>query len=116
MKQLRRWIAPLVVVLVAGCATFSPPKTPQEAINQANLVITAIAQQVGDNLTNKVMTHDEAAAAIAKLRPLAAGIDEAQALLANGQAMAAGDKAKIVNQLLLSLQREVAAKAREAQQ
>ena len=101
----------LVVLLAMGCV--SVPKTPQEAINNANLVITAVAQQTRDNITNNVMLPAEGQDVFDKLVEYGALVDEAEVLLAAGQDALAMSKARIVERLLISLQQKVAKKARQ---
>lgn len=112
MKALKSFFISAALALgLVGCAT--PAASPQEAINQANLLITAITQQIGENYDNKVLTRDEALAYQAKVKAFVADVNEAQRLLDDGQDVLAGDKARIVERLLISLQREIAQKARE---
>lgn len=107
------WLAIVTAFMVTACATLDTPKTPQEAIDKTNIVLIAAANNVRDNVKSGVMTRDEALAAMAKLKELAAMTDEAQGLLDQGLAIQAQDKVKLVNTLLTSLQREIAQKARE---
>lgn len=107
-------LAVLAGVLVTGCATLEPPKSPQDAINKANILLIATASTVRDNVRDGIMTKAEGSKAIARVERLAKNVDEAQHLLNEGLELQAQDKIKLVNTLLTSLQREIAQKAREA--
>ncbi len=109
------WAAAIFALALGACATVEAPKTPQQAIDQTNVVLVAAAIQVRDNLAAKIMTKPEAQSALTRVKELAVMTDEAQRLLDKGLAIEAQDKVKLVNTLLTSLQREIAQKARETQ-
>lgn len=111
MKLYQFWHIALLLLL-AACTTVVP-KTPQEAINEANIYLNATAQQIGENVKNGVMTKAEAQDALDKVKTYRDQVDIAQTLLDQGNAAAAMDKAKIVRSLVIALHREVAKRARE---
>ena len=99
-------------LLIAACAAFQAPKTPAEAVDQANIVLTATAQQVADNVRAGVMTGAEGASVLAQVKQYAGVVDEARGLLGAGDVTGAENRLRLVNTAILALHKRVAAKAR----
>jgi soluble cytochrome b562 len=103
----------LVLLYTLGCANpIVAPKSPQEAINEANVYLTATANVIKQNAEDKVYTKDEAQRYLDKVRDLAKQVDNAQALVTAGLPNAK-DQAELVRALIIALHREVAARARK---
>lgn len=101
------------VVFIAGCAAVEMPTDAQSWINEGRVTNVAIAQAVLDNVNNEIMTPAEGQAVLDKVKEYVKALDEAQKLLDTGLALQAEDKAKLVNNLITSLHREVSKKARQ---
>lgn len=103
----------LVLLYTLGCANpVVAPKTPQEAINEANVTLTATANVIAQNVKDGIYTKDEGNRYLGKVRELADKVDAAQKLVNAGLPDAA-KQAEIVRSLILALHREVAARARQ---
>lgn len=83
----------------------------QASINEANILITATANVVVENVKAGIMTKAEGQGYVNKLREFANRVDDAQALVNSGLPDAQS-QAELVHRLVLALHREVAAKAR----
>lgn len=107
----------LFALFLAGCAAFTPPKvsTPQDAINEANVLLTAIAKQATDNFNSGVMTLEEKDKAVAEVKQYAAKVDSARKLLDAGNPLEAKNQVQLLNTAILALQKRVAEKARKPQ-
>jgi hypothetical protein len=102
----------MIAITMIGCQSFQAPRTPQDAVNQANIVITATAKTVADNVRAGVMTIAERDVAVAELRKYAVTVHDAQLLIATGHELDAANEVKLLNTALLALQKRVADKAR----
>jgi len=108
MKALK--FLPFVLLLTA-CVHLQV-KSPQDAINEANVVLTATAQLVKENVTNGVMTKEEGKSVLDEVKKYSVQVDSAQALLLAGNPLEAQNQIKLLNSAILSLQKRVAEKAR----
>jgi hypothetical protein len=97
------------LLLLAACTTLSP-KSPQDSINEANVVLTASYKQLGENVKNKVTTKEEAQKVLSELDKLSKGVDDAQILLRAGNPLQAENQIKLLNSALISLQKKLAEK------
>lgn len=84
----------------------------QGAINEANVALVATANVIAQNATDGTMAKADAQAALDRVRALSRQVDDAQALLKSGAVLDAKSKADIASRLILTLHKEVAAKAR----
>lgn len=84
----------------------------QGAINEANVALVATANVIAQNATDGTMAKADAQAALDRVRALARQVDDAQVLLKSGAVLDAKSKADIASRLILTLHKEVAAKAR----
>lgn len=102
-----------ILAMIPGCANpLVAPKTPQEAINEANVYLTATANVIKQNVEDKIYTKDEAQKYLNKVRELSKKVDDAQVLVRAGLPDAK-DQAELVRSLIIALHREVAARARK---
>src|SRR5688500_16090695 len=113
------------MLAVAGCAVTGTGSLPvsqqlspvaqqaQTAINEANVLLNAVAQVIGANVQEKIYTKEEAQQKLDLVKAYGRDVDRAQALLDSGEALAAKDKAELAMRLLTVLQRQVAAQARK---
>lgn len=113
------------MLAVAGCAVTGTGSLPvsqqlspvaqqaQTAINEANVLLNAVAQVIGANVQEKIYTKEEAQQKLDLVKSYGRDVDRAQALLDSGEALAAKDKAELAMRLLTVLQRQVAAQARK---
>jgi hypothetical protein len=85
----------------------------QTSINEANVLLNAMAQVIGANVQEKIYTREEGQKKLDQVRAYGSEVDRAQALLDRGEVLAAKDKAELAMRLLTILQREVAAQARK---
>jgi soluble cytochrome b562 len=106
-------LAALAVLLTACANQVVVPKSPQEAINEANVTLTATASVIAQNVKDKIYTKEEGQKYIAKVRELAGKVDDAQKLVSAGLPDAA-KQAEIVRSLILALHKEVASRARKS--
>lgn len=121
----------VVVVSVSGCSgaggflrTAEPIAVPtslpeagkaaQQAINEANIALTAAYRVIGDNAEAGVWTKGQAQGYMDKVNGYSGQVDEAQAALDRGMWATAASQAALVNQLILALSKEVASQARKA--
>lgn len=97
-----------------GVSETLPPQlqTAQATINETNILLTATANVVAQNLKDGVYTKAEAQSYLDKVKSLASQVDTAQALIRVGD-MTAMDKTKLIQQAVVVLHREVAARARK---
>jgi soluble cytochrome b562 len=108
------FLALIILSAIPGCANpVTVPQSPQEAINEANITLTAAANVIASNVRDKVFTREEGQQYIDKVRDLAKKVDDAQKLVDSGLPDAA-KQAEIVRSLILALHREVAARARKS--
>lgn len=124
--------AALVVLLSAGCGTLGqlfgpgePPKVDQtlsepaqaaqSAINEANLMIAAAANVIGNNAAAGIMTKAEAQQALDEVKRLREQARSAQAVLDLGDIGNAQTQAALINQLAAALHARVAKQARSPQ-
>ena len=111
MKQYQ-WLY-LLFALLVGCVTAPKLDKPQDVINEANILLTAIAKQATENFTSGVMTLEEKDKVVSEVRQYAKKVDEAQALLGAGNPLEAKNRVQLLNTAILSLQKRVAAKVRQ---
>ena len=100
------------LVLLASCSTFTATKTPQGVIDEANVMIVAAANQIGEYMANGILTAQEAQSELDKVKKARADIKDAQKLLDDGSAILARNKAELTQRLLLELQKKLAARNR----
>jgi uncharacterized protein YceK len=113
----------VLTLLLAGCQTLHEAKVPttaaeaqqeaRKAVDEAYLTIIAIARVVRANLQAGVYTQAQADAYQAKLASMLTQVTEAEDWVKRGLPDAA-QRAKLLNRLLVELQKEVAAKARQS--
>lgn len=112
-------------VALGSCAVFTPPGTipvsqalspaaqaVQASVNEMNVLLTAAANVVAQNVGDGIVSKEEARQQITKIKSYAQTVDQAQALLRSGDAIAAKNKVDLVRGLVVSIHREVAARAR----
>lgn len=85
----------------------------QRAINETNVLITASANVLGQNLKDGVMTKVEVDLYAAQLRQMATQTDRAQDLLRLGDVSSSKTQAELIQKAITALHKEVAAKARK---
>jgi hypothetical protein len=116
----------LALALLAGCAMFTQPGTvpvseklspaaqsAQTAINEANILLTAAANVIAQNVVDGISTKDEGQKQIDQVRTYATQVDRAQKLLESGDIVSARNQAELAQKLIATLHREVAARARK---
>ena len=122
MRHIGVPLVVLVLTLTVGCAGLGfglptePPRTPQDYINEGNILLTAIAKTVTSNVNAGTMTPAERDSVMDDWRKFTSDIDAAQTLLDSGKATEAQQRARIINQAIKALHKKVAAKAKEAMQ
>ena len=85
-----------------------PAQKAQKAINEANILLTALKKTIADKVTAGAATPDEAQDALNKTREYDAKVDAAQRLLDLGDPANAYNQAALVNRLLADLQAKLA--------
>lgn len=116
----------LALSLLAGCAMFTQPgtipvsqqlspaaQTAQTAINEANILLTAAANVIAQNVVDGISTKAEGQKQLDQVRTYAAQVDRAKRLLDSGDIVAAKDQAELASKLIVALHREVASRARK---
>ena len=118
--------AVLGVSLAAGCAQlgFSPTGTIpvdktlspqaqaiQTTINEGNVLATAVAKVAKDDFDGGIITSAEKDAVVIQLRKAREGLSTAQTLLRGGNLADAKSRADFEKSLILTLQKQLAAKA-----
>lgn len=93
----------------------APAQEVQKMINEANILITASANVVAQNLKDGVMTQAENDSYAVQLRQIAAKVDSAQSLLRLGDFTNARSQAETMQRAISALHREVASRARRPQ-
>jgi soluble cytochrome b562 len=129
MKTLLAVIA--LAAMIGGCGLMGPgglfpstdiPVSPtlspaaqaaQKAINEANVTLAATANVIAQNVTDGIWTKPEAQSYLDKVKDFAKKTDAAQVLLNGGDILNAKNQAELLKSLILTLHREVAAKARK---
>lgn len=107
-----RYLATIVLFLAALVACTTPQvKSPQDAINEANVTLTAVANVIAQNVKDGIFTKDEAQKYLDQVKDLARKVDTAQALIRAGDPKGA-EQAELLRTLIVALHREVAARAR----
>lgn len=114
------------VLLLTSCAMFTQPGTvpvseklspaaqaAQTTINEANILLTAAANVIAQNVVDGISTKDEGQKQIDQVRTYAAQVDRAQKLLESGDIVSAKNQAELAQKLIVTLHREVAARARK---
>ena len=112
--KLSNLIIGCMTIILSGCVSMETPKDAQGWINEGRVTLIATANLVSDNVKGDIMTPSEGQVVLNKVREYSKVLDDAQKLLDTGFANESIDKAKLVNTLITSLHKEVAAKAREA--
>lgn len=124
--MIRFLIALAAAALLAGCGTmFTPAGTlpvseklspaaqvAQTAINEANIVLHAVAKVIGQNVVDGITPKAEGQKQIDQVRAYAAEVDRAQKMLDAGDVLGAKSKAELTQKLIVALHREVAQRAR----
>ena len=126
MKQL---ILALVLAVLPACAFVGPvePVAPiavpttlpaagkqaQNAINEANIDLTAAASVINANIKDAIWTKAQAQAYLDKVRDYSKRVDRAQEAVRLGDFGSAKGQVEAVRSLILILHREVAAQARK---
>jgi hypothetical protein len=123
-----KFLAALLICLsLAGCETlFQKADTPvsktlhpiaqeaQSAINEANILITATANVIGENVKAGITPKDEAATQLSKLRDYAKQVDRAQeAVRLGGDLADVKTQTELIRKALIAFHKEVASKARK---
>lgn len=116
MRNLKLWTVYYLLFLLTACATVQVPQTPQEVINEANIYLTATAQQVTANVKDRLVTHKEAQGQIDDVKRYREQLDNAQKLLDAGDITNAKTQADILHAAVLSLRQRVFAKRTGATQ
>lgn len=112
----------LLAIFLTGCEAMAPKKAnipvseklsepaqkAQTAINEANILLTALKKTIADKVTAGAATPDEAQDALNKTREYDAKVDAAQRLLDLGDPANAYNQAALVNRLLADLQAKLA--------
>jgi hypothetical protein len=111
--NLYYFVALLIILSMMGCAT-TVPKTPQQIINDAKVQVAISYKQARERFENNISTKQEFSDEIKKIDGYKAKVNESQKLLDQGFAVLARDKAALVNQLVITLQRELAQRARRS--
>lgn len=91
----------------------SAAEQAQNAVNEANLGLTAAANVIAANVKDRIWTKQQAQPYLDKVKDYARQVDRAQELIRLGQFDSARTQAEAVRALIVVLHREVAAKARE---
>ena len=99
------------LLALAGCATQPELNTPQGVVNEARVMVIAVADMVKEQNASGLMADAEAQSFLNRAKELDRQADEAQALIDLGK----GDltNANIIRAALFALQREVAKRAAE---
>lgn len=115
-----------LILALTGCALFSPPGTipvsqslsvpaqaAQSAINEANAILIAFNNTVGQQKVDGVITAAERDAYLDKSDAYGEQLDRAQKSLRTGDVVTAKNQAELVKTLVTTLHKAVAAKARQ---
>ena len=111
--KLSKIIIAAMLILLSGCASMEVPKDAQGWISEGRVTLIATANLIADNVKADIMTPAEGQKVLNSVKEYSKVLDDAQKLLDTGFANESIDKAKLVNSLITSLHKEVAAKARE---
>ena len=127
MNKMRNLIAGIgitVATALAGCSAFAPAAIPvnqtlsqpaqqaQQALNEANIALTAAYSVLAQNMTDGIYTKAEGQSYLDRLNQMADQTDKAQAALKNGDILGAKTQAELLSKAIVALHREIAAKAR----
>jgi len=124
------FLIPLLAML-AGCPSMTQPlHAPVEAtaespaqkatrlahasIDEANAALTAFNVTIGNNAAAGIWTKAQAQEALDQSKELGKGLDVAREAMRLGDITSAATQAELVKKLLITLQRKVAEKARDA--
>ena len=112
-------------IALGACSGFTPTSLPisqnlpqaaqtaQKAINEANVALAAAANVLTQQVTDGILTKQEAQAYLDRLKGYAKQVDGSKELLAKGLILDAKKEAELVAKLIIALHREVAARARK---
>ena len=113
-----------LALLLPGCALFGPVEpvstraltTPaeqaQNAVNEANLSLTAAANVIAQNVKDGIWTKEQGRTYLDKVKNYAKQVDRAQELVKLGEFGQGKTQAEAVKALIIVLHREAAAAAR----
>lgn len=94
--------------------TLSPAaQTVQNALNEANVTLTAAANVVAQNVAEGIYTKPQGQSYVAKIKDFAKQVDAAQVLLQNGDILNADKQAQVLSKLIIALHKEVATRSRQ---
>ena len=126
MKTLKLLLLSLVFS-VAGCAgqfnmfkpgnipvdqsLTAPAQTAQNAINEANVLVGSIADVIGSDAENHIMSKEEAQKYLDQVKDIRKKLKDAQALLDAGNPLAAANKTELIKQTITALQQELTRQA-----
>ena len=103
-----------ILVLAFGCANgYKPPQNALQALNEAKTVLIATKEMIAAQVTDGVITPNEAQAKLDKTRKLESDLRKAEDLLANGLEIEAWDKANLVRSAVNLLHKELAERAKD---
>lgn len=107
MRNLKHWYLMVLVVLLSACASVQVPQTPQGLIDEANIYLTATAQQINANARYRVVTRKEAQGQLDDVKRYREQLDSAQKLLDAGDITSAKTQSDILHAAVLSLRKRV---------
>ena len=126
---MRNLLASMVIgttIALGGCAGFGgpaalpvsqslsqPAQNVQKALNEANITLTAAFNVVAQNVAEGILTKPEGQAYVSTLKDYAAKVDAATLLLKSGDILNAQKQSEILSRAIITLHKEIAAKARK---
>jgi len=111
-------VAALLAVLPA-CSLFQPAQIPvkqslpvaaqetQKIINEANVLLTAAANVIAQNIQSGVLAKEDALPQIKRLAELAKQVDSVQLLLDSGNILTAKNQAELLSLAILTLHKQI---------
>jgi soluble cytochrome b562 len=85
----------------------------QKSINEANVILTAAANVLSQQVADGILSKPDAQAYLSKIKGYAADVDKAQDLLAKGLILDAKNQAEILSKLVVALHKEIASRRKQ---
>lgn len=96
----------LALALVA-CATYKPPQTPQQVINEAKETVLSVKRTINQNLAGGFYTADQAEKMLDQAEAIERDVKTAEGLLLAGKSVDAGSGAAAARSAIMALRTQV---------